>query len=517
VNIIEAMEDPRIFRPLFKDLSTWRMWRILLAAIFGLPVMDPADVPLFVGSTGWNSWPLEKIREAFIICGRRSGKSYISALIAVYLACFKDWRAYLSPGERGWIFIIAVDKMQAGIIKQYISGFLQAVPVLRAKVERETAEGIDLKGSISIAVKTCSFRSVRGYTLLAGILEELAFYRSEESANPDKEVLAAIRPSLETVPGSLLLGISTPYSKSGALYSAFKDYYGKPGGPLVWKAPSTMMNPTLRPESIARALADDPEAAKAEWLAEFRSDISNFIPSDLIESLVVPGRVELQPEPGVKYQAFADPAGGSGQDSFALAIAHRNAEGGIVLDCLREKRPAFNAETVVEELAEVLRTYRVTTVRGDRYAGAWPTQSFERRGITYTISEKVSSEIFGDVLPLFTSGQVELLDQKRLRIQLSNLERRVRPGGRDAIGHGPGGHDDLAVVTAGAVLMAGGSGVSVGRVFIHGERVSGPPDPKGMPTKRRVFWGESPARRSADLVQRIRESLQRGRRPPDDD
>jgi hypothetical protein len=35
------------------------------------------------------------------------------ALIAVYLAVFKDWRQYLSPGEVGTIKVIACDRRQA--------------------------------------------------------------------------------------------------------------------------------------------------------------------------------------------------------------------------------------------------------------------------------------------------------------------------------------------------------------------------------------------------------------------
>ena len=46
----------------------------------------------------------------WIICGRRGGKSLVLALIAVYLATFYDWSAYLSPGERGTIMVIAPDR-----------------------------------------------------------------------------------------------------------------------------------------------------------------------------------------------------------------------------------------------------------------------------------------------------------------------------------------------------------------------------------------------------------------------
>jgi hypothetical protein len=62
--------------------------------------------------------------------------------------------------------------------------------------------------------------AVRGRTVAAALLDEVAFWRSEESANPDAEVLAALRPSMLTIPNSPLLAISTPYSRRGVVWQA---------------------------------------------------------------------------------------------------------------------------------------------------------------------------------------------------------------------------------------------------------------------------------------------------------
>ena len=161
MNIIQAIEDPGLFRPFFKDPGPWRSWETYLRALFGLPIEDK-EKKLFTESTGLEVTPTGRARESFVICGRRSGKSFISAIVAVYLAAFKDWTPYLSPGERGYIFIIAGDKGQAGIIKKYISGLLHGNRILRAMVEKETGEEIRLRNRVTLAVKTSSFRSVRG-------------------------------------------------------------------------------------------------------------------------------------------------------------------------------------------------------------------------------------------------------------------------------------------------------------------------------------------------------------------
>ncbi len=57
-------------------------------------------------------------------------------------------------------------------------------------------------------------------------------------------------------------------------------------------------------------------------------------------------------------------------------------------------------------------------------------------------------------LPLFNSGRVRLLDNRKLVAQFAALERHTSSVGRDRIDHGPGGHDDLCNSAAGALIAA---------------------------------------------------------------
>jgi len=191
MNIIDTMDDIRFFKRLFKDRQTWQAWRVFLKALFGIPITDKSERTLYGECTGLKNPKAGPIREAYVIAGRRSGKSFISSLIAVYLAAFKDWSPYLRGGEKGWIFIIANDKEQAKIIKNYVSGILHSNEIFERLIVRELQWEIELKKNIVIAVKTCNYRTVRGFTILAAICEEIAFWRDENSANPAQEVLAA--------------------------------------------------------------------------------------------------------------------------------------------------------------------------------------------------------------------------------------------------------------------------------------------------------------------------------------
>ncbi len=276
---------------------------------------------------------------------------------------------------------------------------------------------------------------------------------ASSSANPASEVLAALKPAMATLPGSLLMGISSPYARRGPLWDAYRRHHGKDSGSvLVWQAPTATMNPKIDPTIIAEAYEADPASAAAEYGAEFRTDVETFISREVVDAATPPGRHELPPISGTRYMAFVDPSGGSA-DSMTLAVAHRDGER-VVVDAVREVRPPFSPEGVVQDFADLLKAYRVNTVTGDRYAGEWVRQPFVKHGITYTLSEKPKSDLYRDVLPALNSGKVELLDLPRLTAQLCGLERRTARGGRDLIDHPPGAHDDIANAVCGAIVCA---------------------------------------------------------------
>ena len=113
--------------------------------------------------------------EAWLVCGRRAGKSFILALIAVFLACFREWSDYLQPGEKGVVIVVAADRKQARVIHRYARALLTRVPALKMLVDRDVTEVIDLNNGISLEILTCSFRTVRGCTLVAALCDEIAF------------------------------------------------------------------------------------------------------------------------------------------------------------------------------------------------------------------------------------------------------------------------------------------------------------------------------------------------------
>jgi phage terminase large subunit-like protein len=194
--------------------------------LFGLDV-GADNLALFRECTGRDVPAAGGYREAWLVVGRRGGKSIVLALIAAFLSCFIDWTPFLAPGERGTIIIIATDRKQARTIFRYLRAMLTKVPLLTPLVSRETAEALDLDNGVTIEIQTASFKTTRGYTLVAVLADELAFWSSEGSANPDTEIIGAVRPAMATVPGAVLLCASSPYARRGALWEAYRRHYGK--------------------------------------------------------------------------------------------------------------------------------------------------------------------------------------------------------------------------------------------------------------------------------------------------
>jgi len=443
--ILALMEAAEWFGRWFQG-STWEAWKAFLAALFGLP-MDAAAAALYRQHTGRHTVPTAPPREGFVVAGVRAGKSRIAALIAVYLACFRDYTPYLAPGERAVVMVLAGDLKQAQVLFEYVRTFLQ-IPALHRLVVKETQDSILLTTRVVIEIHASSFRSVRGYTCAAVICDEIGFWPTDASANPDVEVLNALRPRMVTIPGALLLCISSPYARRGALWDAYREHYGQDGDRvLVWQADTRSMNPTVPAERIADAYARDAAVAAAEYGAEFRRDQEAFLNREVVDACVVPDRRELPPCPDLQYVAFVDPSGGR-QDDMTLAIAHAQ-DGRTVLDCIRERQPPFSPADVVREFAATLTAYRCHAVTGDRYGGEWPRERFREYGIAYVVADKVRSDLYRDFLPRLTSGQVELLDHPQLNAQLCALERRTARSGKDTIEHPRGAHDDLANAVAG--------------------------------------------------------------------
>jgi hypothetical protein len=431
--------------------ESWDAWRTVLIAAMGEALTDEERV-LFQRLSGRPQEPGQRVDELRGIVGRRGGKTRAMAVLAVYLASMVEHRG-LALGERGLVLFLAQNQRTAAVAFDYATAIIDAIPVLQQLVVKRTSDTISLSTGIDLEIRSASFRGLRGVTCVAVIADETSFWYSDESsANTDAEILTAVRPSLATTGGPLIV-ISSPHGMAGEVYNTHKAHYGDKGDPsiLVVQGASRDFNPSLPQSVVDRALARDSQKATAEYLGQFRSDLQSFVSREAVEACVDRHVTERVVIDGIRYVGFTDVSGGS-SDSFVTCIAHRE-QNTVLIDAIRETRAPFVPSAAVEEHCELLRRFGVRTVVGDRFAGEWPRERFRECGVRYDLAEANRSELYLAALPEINSRRVVLLDNQRLLAQLCALERRVSGSGRESIDHAPGQHDDVANAFCGALSL----------------------------------------------------------------
>jgi hypothetical protein len=455
--IDRALLDPRLLGAALGDSSSWSTWITVLRACFGLR-LDEAQQRVFASVAGGRSPPTKRVRELWGLVGRKGGKSKMAAAISVYLALFVKHR--LSRGEKGMVLVLAMSVDQARVVFNYCLGFLNESEALRKEIVDVTRSEIRLRNGIVIAVHANSFRSVRGRSLVAGVLDEVCFWRDDSTATPDSEVYSALLPSLLTTDG-LLVAISSAYRRVGLFYAKHRDYFGVDSADtLVVQGSSRAFNGTLDEGRIAAMRAADPLASKSEFDSEFRDDLATFLDEAVITRSVDRGRpLELPPRGGVYYTAHVDPSGGAvGGDSYAIAIVHKEKDGRLIVDVVRGRQGPFNTDEVTHEYSALCKEYRCRAV-GDSYAAQWVSQAWGRTGVRYEKAELNASMLYLEALPLFTRGLVSIPDYPPLIRELRLLERIPGRIGKDQVTHPRNCHDDLANVVCGALAMAASGSV----------------------------------------------------------
>ena len=236
---------------------------------------------------------------------------------------------------------------------------------------------LDLSNRVTLEVHTASYRTTRGYTIVAALLDELAFWPTEDTAEPDHEVINAIRPAMATslvrcscvhrppMQGAARCGTLPPPLRAGRRF-------------LVWQADTRTMNPTV-PQAIIDRLTRTIRPVHQPSTARNSGPTWNASQPRSIDACVSVDVRERPPHRALR-SAFVDPSGGR-SDSMTLAIGHRD-ERAYRIDSIREVRPPFSPEGVgrIRRSAQEL---RVTRVHGDRYAGEWPVEQFRKHGIAY--------------------------------------------------------------------------------------------------------------------------------------
>jgi hypothetical protein len=442
--------------------DSWFTWRVVLIAALGEPLTAP-EIERFRAVAGLDpSRVPPRLLASYV--GRRGGKDTAIAALVIFKTLCRRWP--LAAGEVGNALVIGVDRDAVQVAFRRIIGMLEAVPALAAEISNVTRDTVVLTNGIEIKVATADGAAVRGRTLVMALLDEFWFLGHEQAT----ELLRALRPALATTPGSLIAVISSVYDAGGPAYEMFRQWGEAIPGQLIVKGTTRDFNPTISQDFIDREFQLDAVGASAEYGSIPRTDCTRLFDVALVDAVTRSSPRELPcrktGDTGTAFTYFAgvDVSGGRG-DAAAVAVAHRDKDR-IVIDAVRYHNAPHDPLIVAAEISKFLATYGLTSALADNYAAEFATSAYREAAVALTPAEINRSEAYLHLLPLFTTGRIEIPDDPRLRAELLGLERRTSGAGRETIDHRPGAHDDVANCLALAAYACGRASAGAQGLFV---------------------------------------------------
>jgi hypothetical protein len=438
----------------------------LLKAFYGRPLIS-AELEIWAECTGGRMYPEQPFSELTLVSGARSGKnSYIETPILLYESIFGSFVP--NPGETVAVVLVAQDARAAQLSHRLAREYLRRSPLLSKYLVGETKDRLTLSNGIEFRTYPCTSKSIYGYSIVAGGMDEVARFPFEGAADSDEDVQAAILRGMAHYGGrAKLVKVSSPSSRAGLLYTDFQRSFGKPDPyRLVWRSTSEKMAPGIVDAAFIQRMREaDPLRAARLFDAEFAEDVNVFLTAEAIEAATDYGVRERLPEPEAKY-IFALDAAGHGEDAFTLAgvryegktTAELKVEQVFGKAWEKARNGVRNLEATAREAAEIVRRYGLREVYGDRATGGWVQEAIEREGVRYVSPtiKRDGKEVYVtrsigylEAAPLVRAGQLRILDDEPTRRELRNLEQRG-----DRVDHPAGGSDDRANALMLAAAMA---------------------------------------------------------------
>ena len=361
MNIIEFVESKEGlgFSEEHSDLSLYPVQKFILKAFYGLPMGDEEEtirIPKnwrYAQSSDEKHYyhftekdymeylynngrcnikePSGTRHELVLPIGRRSGKSFISGIIAAYetyklIRKGNPQKYYgLPEGDQVQICSVATATDQAQILykeakrhynncdffSQYMSkSTMKFVQFQTPRDVRETGRAED-GGDQSIRVTFYSSVSsgIRGSANIVVIMDEVAFFNRQGESSAEA-VYGAVEPSVATfspkpddpndpIPDSegRILMISSPGAKDGLFYRKYRDSKGSGEGAediLMVQAPTWEVNPTISSKTFAKSYDKDPRKFSREYGAKFSDKVRTWIERE--EDLQICINEDLKPD-----------------------------------------------------------------------------------------------------------------------------------------------------------------------------------------------------------------------------
>jgi hypothetical protein len=448
-----------------------------------------------------------RVSELILVLGRRSSKTVLASIISVYevykllmVGNGDPYDFYGIPYDHEIAVLnVATSRKQAGrlfaeikarirncrffddrIVKPPTSEEIRVCTDIDLKKISDQSITIPVTGSVVIVCGHSNPDSLRGYTTICLLFDELAFYDEAEKVS-GTQFYEALAPSVSDFShkgDGIIVEISTPGPKTGIFYKLWKSSL-EISGMLSFKMATWDFNPK-RPY-------DDPELTKfrkldaAGFEVEFGAEWPEggvygiYFPEELIKRCT---RIDLKPEtspvPGAEYYFHLDPAL-SGDRYVLVAVRktiYRDIRGDLcprpVLSFIRvfEPKPGFGLdyEEIDAEVVKLCLKYKPRVVSYDQWNSETSLQRLTKVGVftkRTAFNRGYKNRIYQNLRDLMAKPEVGIyiFDDALLLAELYNLKYKPSPRGM-SIGADKRGDcptDDAADCLAGASYLACGN------------------------------------------------------------
>lgn len=421
-----------------------------------------------------------KINKIDLICGRRSGKTLLSAIIAIYCAISNNWKPFLKKTPFATVLIMSHSREFSDEVLEIIRTLIESSHVLSALVNKDkknTASTMNLKvpwivnGSqiqysrVQIKVAAASSKTTRGVAACAILCDEIAFWNLDESMKEtDAKIMKAVRPAMKQFREfAMLIKLSSPGIKQGVLYGEYKkDRAGElPPTYAVFKAPSWLMTPddVVPSEEFVEEYNLDPDSFDQEYRGNFADSLSFFITPEYIDMSILK-TVQFQAPEGdaTKYTAAIDAAYKGDRFTFSVtAYVNGRLKQYMAKAWEGTRQKPVSSYEVAEFIRNVCKQFNIDEVGADQYAFQPLREIFNTYGVTlkeYTFTPAFKKKIYFNLKKLIHSQQADLLDNEIQTRELKELIVEQGQSGQIRIGHPAGGTDDYADSLAVSAFLA---------------------------------------------------------------
>lgn len=406
-----------------------------------------------------------------LICGRRSGKTLLAAIIAIYCAISNNWKPFLRKTPFATVLILSHSRDFSDEVLEVIRTLIQSSDILNRLINAEkknTASTMNLKipwivkgtiqySRVQIKVAAASSKTTRGIASCAILCDEIAYWNlSENMTETDVKILKAVRPAMKQF-GSLamLIKLSSPGIRQGVLYGEYKSSREKalPDSYAVFKAPTWMMNDIISEKELQDEYRLDKDGFDTEYRGNFTDSLSNFILPEFIDMSILKGVQFQAPEAeAIKYSGAIDAA--YKNDAFTFSVT------GFVNGRLKQyiskgwkgsKKKPVSPHEVAEYIRTICKQFNMDFIAADQYSFQPLKEIFDRYNVVlqeYTFTPDFKKKIYFNLKKLVNSQQIDLLDLDIQTRELKELMVEQTSTGHIKIGHPNGGSDDYATSLA---------------------------------------------------------------------